>query len=584
MRRRDLSTRDASVLLGLGLVATVVTAWTGASSAILRDAGVTATLRAAVVATFTLAGVFTWRHRPRDTFGPIMVVLGLTYALTDPITSSDPYLHTLGRVANAGWVVLWVYAFLSFPSGRLGSRRQSRLFGAFAVAALVPWVAVVLLAEQMPSAGAFTACGTECPDNGFKAFDVSHGLAHAPVAFVGAFTALGLLTAAVVLLRRTLSAVGVERRTVAPVLLPVLAILISYVLYSRNPTGGHWFHVNLAIGGVASLSVPVAFVLGPLLGELFVSRGLWRGLSGFDYQRTTHEQVEELARRALGDRSLRLAEVGQATGELGDLDGVRIASLEGGTVALTPIFRPGGSFVIIHNPVLARGYTGLVQRVGELAFTIVERGRLLRDLVFSRRRIAEAEGEERVQLEKDLHDGAQQHLLTIQVKLAQLARGLGGNVLEREVNDLSTTAAAAVAELRRLAHGIYPPILAQSGVAAALRGVPVPPPLRVRIEDEGIGRLGATTERALYFAACEAIQNATKHAEASSVVVTLRRDGDDGAEVEIVDDGHGFATTAVAEGTGLTGMRDRIESVGGHLEVESAPGEGTRVRLVVRRA
>lgn len=249
------------------------------------------------------------------------------------------------------------------------------------------------------------------------------------------------------------------------------------------------------------------------------------------------------------------------------------------SAGVTRIHRDRTSYAVLHDPRLSIGYTSLVERVGALAFTLTEYGEMLRDVVFSRRRLAEAESEERARLERDLHDGAQQRLLAIQLKLGELARSTAGSPLEAQIEDVANETAAAADEIRTISHGIYPAVLVQQGVADAVRGIPVPPAMRLYVIDKGTGRLGAPVERALYFSVVECVQNATKHAKARSVIVTLEP-GAGTIDVSVEDDGGGFDTTA-SRGAGLTSIRDRIESVGGTIAISSTIGHGTIVDLRV---
>ena len=124
-------------------------------------------------------------------------------------------------------------------------------------------------------------------------------------------------------------------------------------------------HPNLVVTGTAAIVLPIAFVLAPLRGELFVSRALWRGLSVLDYSRLSPGQVEDVCRRALGDASLRLAIRGPGRGELRDVDGMPLrVSADGLSAAITRIEHAGTSYAVIHDPSLARGYRQVVERVG----------------------------------------------------------------------------------------------------------------------------------------------------------------------------------------------------------------------------
>ena len=207
--------------------------------------------------------------------------------------------------------------------------------------------------------------------------------------------------------------------------------------------------------------------------------------------------------------------------------------------------------------------------------------RLVEELRASRLRVVQAAECERRRLERDLHDGAQQRLVEIQVRLG-FARTLVDRAdLASELDALQEAAEAALDELRTLARGIYPSTLRDLGPAAALRTLVLRSPVPIRVLDEGIGRASAAIEAALYFCAREAIQNATKHAgPRASVTATLapRRGAID---LTISDDGVGISPGAASTGIGIRGMHDRVEAVGGRLEIFSGPGLGTCIRASI---
>jgi signal transduction histidine kinase len=184
----------------------------------------------------------------------------------------------------------------------------------------------------------------------------------------------------------------------------------------------------------------------------------------------------------------------------------------------------------------------------------------------------------RRRLERDLHDGAQQRLMAIQVKLRLARRRATGEALAEELEAVGVDAAEAVDELRNLAHGIYPPVLRDRGLADAIRSVAMTAPIAIDVTDQGVGRCLAATEAAIYFCACEAIQNTIKHAGSNAhVTVTLGRQR--GAiHFAITDEGVGMDVAATSDATGLVGMRDRIGAIGGELEITSSVGLGTSVR------
>ena len=202
------------------------------------------------------------------------------------------------------------------------------------------------------------------------------------------------------------------------------------------------------------------------------------------------------------------------------------------------------------------------------------------ELRTSRQRLVDAHDAERRRLERDIHDGAQQHLVALAVNL-RLAGTIAVRSPERAdalLAQQEEAAADAVATLVRLARGIYPPRLEAGGVAEALRAAVAD--ATVELHADGLGRYPAPTEATAYFCCLEAIQNAAKHAHASLIRVTLSGTAD-ALELSVEDDGRGFEPGADRAGAGLTNLRERVESVGGALTVSSAPGLGTRVRAVL---
>jgi signal transduction histidine kinase len=196
----------------------------------------------------------------------------------------------------------------------------------------------------------------------------------------------------------------------------------------------------------------------------------------------------------------------------------------------------------------------------------------------SRNRLITAADEERRRLERDLHDGAQQHLVALAV-LIQLARTAGLDRYQPLLIEASGLVETAIAEIRRLAQGIYPPLLVSGGLAQALPAVAAHAPVPVQLNLQGLGRYPASIEAALYFCCSEALQNAAKHGgPATTVTITAHAD-DRKLALTISDTGRGFDPATI--GTGLTNMTDRLSAVGGHLAIDTAPGRGTRVTAAI---
>jgi signal transduction histidine kinase len=204
------------------------------------------------------------------------------------------------------------------------------------------------------------------------------------------------------------------------------------------------------------------------------------------------------------------------------------------------------------------------------------------DLRSSRQRLVAAQDDERRKLERNLHDGAQQYLVAIKVKLGlvEILATRDPEKAKAAVAELKHDADEALETLRDLARGIYPPLLADKGLATALEAQARKATLPVTVDAGGIGRYSQDTEAALYFCVLEALQNIQKYAQASSATLYLREDGDQ-LSVEVADDGRGFDVSTTTRGNGLTNMEDRLDALGGVLNISSSPGRGTTLCATV---
>ena len=205
------------------------------------------------------------------------------------------------------------------------------------------------------------------------------------------------------------------------------------------------------------------------------------------------------------------------------------------------------------------------------------RGRL-DDLRAAQKRLVSAQDDERRKLERNIHDGAQQQLVALAVKL-RLAEGLVARDPERAASilgELQGETTEALEDLRDLARGIYPPLLADRGLAAALEAQARKASLPVEVRAAELGRYPQEIEAATYFSCLEALQNVAKYADATRATVTVS-DGTGTLRFEVTDDGRGFDPEATGYGTGLQGIADRLAALDGSVSVSSAVGEGTTV-------
>jgi signal transduction histidine kinase len=212
-----------------------------------------------------------------------------------------------------------------------------------------------------------------------------------------------------------------------------------------------------------------------------------------------------------------------------------------------------------------------------LAAVVEEREEFARRLRASRVRLVEAADAERRRLERNLHDGAQQRLTALALRLREIAEDSPDAAATR-LEDAESELQVAIDELRELAHGIHPSVLANFGLADAIRSLVSRSTIPIAVSDLPAGRLDETVETTAYYFLAEAVTNAQRYARATEIRVRAA-ESPDGLRIEIVDDGIGGAVER--SGSGLQGLRDRVEAIGGTFELESPPGRGTRVAALI---
>jgi len=356
------------------------------------------------------------------------------------------------------------------------------------------------------------------------------------------------------------------------------AVQIALYGHSVNSwTHPTWFWIVMA----APLSIPVALAVGLLWGD--GGRGPVAGLV-VELERTPPGSVRDALARALGDPSLELALWLPERGMYVDAAGREVVLPESGRGrAVTTIGAAEAPVAaLVHDPVLLER-RGLLAAAGAAARLALENERLqaelraqLAELRATQARIVTAGDEERRRLERDLHDGVQQRLLSIGLALQLVHAEVGATatgavplVLEAEV-ELDS----ALEELRELAGGIHPAVLTEHGLGPALKTLATRSPVPVEIRRVPPERLPAPVEAAAYFVVSEALANAAKHACASAVTIDVRCD-EGSLVVDVEDDGRGGAQPR--PGSGLAGLADRVHALSGELAIESEPGRGTHL-------
>ena len=332
-------------------------------------------------------------------------------------------------------------------------------------------------------------------------------------------------------------------------------------------------------------AMAIAFLVGLVRWRFFVSDAL-QGLALRLRGNSSGEEVRAALADAFGDPSLELAyPVGGGGPAWVDAQGLPVSmpTVDSDRHA-TEIHVAGRPIAAIVHDAALREQGEFIPAAASYAQLALENQRLrathessARELRESRARIAASADRERRALERDLHDGAQQRLVALRIKL-ELAEDLVREDQERglvKLHALGAEVTEALEEIRALAHGVYPSLLADQGLSEALRAAALHTPVPTTVVSDGIGRYPQELESAVYFCCLEGLQNVSKHAAgATRATISLTEDGE--LRFEVRDDGAGF-NGDVSPGAGLTNMRDRLAAVDGELTIRSRPGGGTVV-------
>lgn len=530
---------------------------------------------------FIGSGLVAWRRRPASRFGLLMMAVGFAWLAAALEASNHPLLFSLGLIIAPLWIGVFVHALLSFPTGRLETRAARLVVAAYYFDVAFLQLAWVLFAKTKHAPGC-----AGCPGNLFVlADDPAVGnailIAEQPVVGVAALCCVLAL-----LVQRWRRATAPLRRVLAPVLLSggfcVLVLLWTILLEPFSYTIGQ---VVGWAGGVAFAAVPLAFLAGLLqqrfarssVGDLVVELG----------EKPTPPDLRGALSRALRDPSLQIAYWLPDSGSYVDADGRAVTLPSSGAGAASTLIEHGGQRVaalvhdrsLLDDPHLIRAVcaaTGLALANARLNAELRAR---LDELRESRARIVEVGDAERHRLERNLHDGAQQRLLSVALGLRLAEARLASRPGDAEMIASSRLELErSLEELREVAHGIHPAVLSAHGLAVALEAVTARSAVPARLSIELDGRLPETVEATVYYLVCEALTNTGKHASASRAAIQICR-RNDRLFVEVADDGIGSAD--ISRGSGLRGLADRVAAMDGRLEVTSPPGGGTRIRAEI---
>jgi signal transduction histidine kinase len=589
-------TATLTATAGLATVAAVLGATASA-----EDPTSTAVLRAAMVAAPLGAGLYAARVEAFRHFARLLVLVGLVSFLTTLAESTDATLYSVGRAAGWALELILVVLLLAFPDGPLARRGDRVLAAAMAATVAIFYLPTLVLTKDFQVPSPYTSCTHDCPRNVFLAVG---GESHfAASAFLGTGTVLVFIIMVLVLGRlrdRIEHASAVQREA----LLPVLAVgvvrttLVGVLIVARQAGVAE---TAVAQGTVlvawATPAIAVAFLVGLLRARLASDRALHALTGAVNASPEPHALQRRLA-EAFGDPTLALSfPRPEALDRWIDCDGGPVPAPVPIAGRSLRVVRDGhgrivgaldGDAALEDRPELLDAAGGLVGFALENRRLASEAASATAEVHESRARIAASVDRERRRIERDLHDGAQQRLVAMRIELGLVEDLLHDDpeVAAARVRDLEASAEEALEELRTLAHGICPPLLADRGLPDALRAAVARSTVPVKFDVDHVRRYAPEIESAVYFCMLEALQNVAKHATgAKRVVVHLHGESSD-LRFDVRDDGSGADLARLREGVGITNMRDRLAAVGGTLRMSSRPGIGMlvagRVPLPVR--
>ena len=528
--------------------------------------------------TYIGAGLVAWWRRPQNRVGPLMTAVGFTWFSGNFTAAPVPLFVSLGTAVQVSGAFL-AHLVLAYPDGHLRRRSERVLVATLYVWVLVSGFALALTYDPPRLYGCPCTSGGLAVFPSLNAYDTITGVRDA-------VTVPFAVAVIVLVVRRYRRASQVARRDLAPLWLAAMLVALAFILEAASGVAANEGALNRSLSEarkVMLLLVPLTFLVGLLrsrLAETTVAQ-LVRALD----RPLQRGALRELLARAVGDPTLRLAFAAPQGDGFVDEDGRRVElPKEGSDTAVTFVnAERGPCAAFVHDRALLER-PSLIEAVGAAAGLALEKERLqaevraqLDEVRASRARIVEAADAERRRVERDLHDGAQQRLVTLSLALGLAREQAAANsdeALASSLAEASDEAARALNELRELGRGLHPAILTEAGLGPGLEALAERSTVPASVAAAPEQRLPEAVEIGAYFVASEALANVAKHANATHVTLSARYQR--GILVlDIEDDGRGGADPA--HGSGLTGLEDRVAALGGRLRVDSPVGAGTRI-------
>ena len=547
-------------------------------------------LEALIVGVPIGVGLYALRSPVNASFGMALLAIGFAWSLTALTETSLSVPYTIGRLST--WLIFpcVVYLLLAFPDGRIDKGLDRALLAAVVGIIVVLFFGTAPFVQAFPPKTLWGTCTTDCPDNAVFLLDVQPA-ALTKLIYVREWLVellwLGLFYS---MYRRWRSASPLQQRAMGPAFVAGVMLGVSHYAHITARQLGIETDTVIALSSVWTFCIVAvcAGFLGGLVWRRMLLAQAQASLGSALRASDDRAEMRQALATALWDRTVQLlfrepdSDVWRDTQDrpvewppdVGRGRAITTVSVDGAHPDIALVH----DVALLDDSELLDGVSGMVLAGSRHERLTADLGRAMTDLEESRRRIAEAADLERARIERNLHDGAQQRLVSLRIRLGLAEERLktdpgAGTRLAKE---LGFEAEAALDELRALARGVYPPVLTDRGVPDALRSMAMLVPLPVHLIENGVTRHPIEIESAAYFTCVEAVQNALKHAHSATGIWIKLGQASKWLHFEVRDDGPGYQTDGV-RGRGVRNMRDRVEAVSGQLSIESEPGHGTRI-------
>ena len=530
-----------------------------------------------------LIGLLWWQRRPESMIGPLLTVFGFAAWPLSLQGSEVPFLFSLGVMAEGPYAFLTFFICLAMPIGRLTSTFEKGVVAAWGVVLLLGWLPYLAMLPSLQGGGPLSACISNCPANAFAVMPPSMDV----LTLVGEVGTIATITIAAILLGHQVVRFGVAsaawRRTNWPIVTSIGVFLVAFTGYHLNrglaPLSPAATSLIATTYIAAFVVLPLGFLVALVRAELFSAAAVRRLALSLGFVNNS-AQLQQSLSAALGDPGLRLG--------IWDASGLAFVQPDGTDLPIdgadttrniwVPIAQHEGPVAAFVTDDALSAESRLLASAADAAYVAIRGERIAEDTLALRATAVSSTDVERQRIARDIHDSAQQRLVSLRVQVGLASEKLDGRPEEQQVlNRLGRELDYAIEDVRNLARRFLTPFVVRNGLGTAVRAITRPWPMTVRVDDRGLSRHAPATELAVYNLCLEALQNSLDHGGKGVSAMVRIKDAADGIWFSVIDDGVGFDQHTTPPGHGLSGMTDRAILAGGTITVNASPAHGVTI-------